>query len=1277
MSSKEFITGLLELYQNKSCLWQITCPEYTNKNLKNVSYKELVAYCQKFYKEADKTFVQQKLQNLRTAFRKELKKVEDSKRSGAGIDDIYVPKLWYFDLLLFTKNDELPRQSIDCREKSFPTNTANMDLESDRKECNKNEEQDSEEERQETQTTTYSEGRSLTEIPRSNMKNFLEEKFKVDLLLHFKKTKDLVEILKSERSIQIQRVLKNSKWFVEQIISSMTVTELITTIFPNTSFRTKVKLINKLAIHLNDSDKAHEYFEAIDQQYGTYLASKLLPSCRPDYIVNFLNTRHFKPTPKQALLIIKRYPEYSEEIVDILMRFDNASEEYMNVFDHLKLNNINLLLELNCKHMLNLRMGWRVTDRFVHLHEDDVIGDPKKYYKTFHNKQIAKSLHHKFNVLYINLFPPDLDEFSDDYHTIISVLRDLPKRMRQGSFLIDNYAKIYGTSFWNSSHVSLQILDLLTVHERVRVVETEKKPSHILDANWKSYLTTDKSFPLLKKEISLTSAAGTRAVLVECLVNTCKINLDDVALLNVCNYVLNTHRNDHIKVRKSFLHAIKNNYDLAHYSDQLWKYINELIGIFELNNESFEYVVEFKKMYLRFRLLHNLPVEDELLQWVRGDNSDLIFGTNSQQQLHCFNVLADIISREKKGDDLSKWNNTLLHSICQWNNTNKEKISLLRFENAMQLLKQQFATNEYSYAEVRILTALIQEECKQSGGRTMLNIYLGLREKYGNRDILLWVLQHHPSLIEENINDVIQLFTEYFFGSYREHYLFKYIRNYPSILEKAVKYLLNPEKECKKQCVIIALSFMQKSEDFLKMTENYYPTERQADAKTDAGRELYALQEIVTRCLKNLDPPSVTMPSILRFCKGDYLKLIRTALYSVCDNANENKLISFLSQLIDAAVSIRKHALHLTFRTLDKNQVYSLIKHFMEKEKNDSIRKFIFKGCFNFFIKNPDDFTWELVTLNINAVDINDREALEILLQFDKVPKQYRSNYVVLTWNVLNTVPDPNDTLTCNLNQLIGNISTDMIPTLPQDFYDKVINGYFLKEDCSHITFMSSTVNKFVCKYILYSNSDVEKKERLNAISLIIKDFVLKNGKKPDNCNHVIDILKEFCMPFLKDNYQDKEIFEEFVGLWNDLFKPHELFDEYLHLKLVALYMESLEATDLGCRLGELCDSLVDIYGEVIVGMLCEKINFFGCYFFNNDQENCYDMIEGLISNDASTVRLVLAILLLSCNSPDGKRAKRRYNEIMEKLDLVENITIKLYLCSIYSGNLALHYVNY
>jgi hypothetical protein len=41
-----------------------------------------------------------------------MKKMEDSKRSGAGADEIYTPTLWYFELLLFTIDQELPTPSI-------------------------------------------------------------------------------------------------------------------------------------------------------------------------------------------------------------------------------------------------------------------------------------------------------------------------------------------------------------------------------------------------------------------------------------------------------------------------------------------------------------------------------------------------------------------------------------------------------------------------------------------------------------------------------------------------------------------------------------------------------------------------------------------------------------------------------------------------------------------------------------------------------------------------------------------------------------------------------------------------------------------------------------------------------------------------------------------------------------------------------------------------------------------------------------------------------------
>lgn len=39
-----------------------------------------------------------KINNIRSTYKKERKKVADSKKSGAGATEIYSPKLWYYQL---------------------------------------------------------------------------------------------------------------------------------------------------------------------------------------------------------------------------------------------------------------------------------------------------------------------------------------------------------------------------------------------------------------------------------------------------------------------------------------------------------------------------------------------------------------------------------------------------------------------------------------------------------------------------------------------------------------------------------------------------------------------------------------------------------------------------------------------------------------------------------------------------------------------------------------------------------------------------------------------------------------------------------------------------------------------------------------------------------------------------------------------------------------------------------------------------------------------------
>lgn len=63
---------------------------------------------------ASKDTVQKKIKCLRTAFRRELKKVKDAQKSGIGADEVedVQSTLWYFKLLLFTAEQEESRESV-------------------------------------------------------------------------------------------------------------------------------------------------------------------------------------------------------------------------------------------------------------------------------------------------------------------------------------------------------------------------------------------------------------------------------------------------------------------------------------------------------------------------------------------------------------------------------------------------------------------------------------------------------------------------------------------------------------------------------------------------------------------------------------------------------------------------------------------------------------------------------------------------------------------------------------------------------------------------------------------------------------------------------------------------------------------------------------------------------------------------------------------------------------------------------------------------------------
>ncbi|XP_068112216.1 uncharacterized protein [Hyperolius riggenbachi] len=104
----EFLKEFIIMYRSFPCLWNIKFADYSNKQKRMKAYEQLVQLCRTVCPTANVQFVKHKIANLRTVFKKEYNKVQMSMKTAACAADVYVPRLWYFDLLKFTLTQDAP-----------------------------------------------------------------------------------------------------------------------------------------------------------------------------------------------------------------------------------------------------------------------------------------------------------------------------------------------------------------------------------------------------------------------------------------------------------------------------------------------------------------------------------------------------------------------------------------------------------------------------------------------------------------------------------------------------------------------------------------------------------------------------------------------------------------------------------------------------------------------------------------------------------------------------------------------------------------------------------------------------------------------------------------------------------------------------------------------------------------------------------------------------------------------------------------------------------------
>ncbi|KAK5644436.1 hypothetical protein RI129_005736 [Pyrocoelia pectoralis] len=1085
----------------------------------------------------------------------------------------------------------------------------------------------------------------------------LEETFKADVAIFFKNTDEMFKLLKNENLAVIEKLLKED-WFIKNICENITGEELVSDIFPNISYNTKLKLLNRLTLNIDDPIKGDEFFYWIKECYGLYLACKLLPSCSPGLILQTLKMGRVELTPKQLLLTIEKNPSITSNLIEKL--FDdpsiNLGEKYEYVFRHLIRTDPEILIKFDERCNQRFRLGKRATRHFLINHEQYFLKHSRKLYKLLDVNEIGRCLREDFRTVFFDIFPKSVSDLRDNFDEYLSLLNVLPTNEEKLDILFSTFKLHYGGEVLaHSEFIVPKIFEWMSPDFKQNWLRTHEKPTEVSEEQWISFMNSEQSVTLLKKKLSSTSIIKEREKLIVALVQTCKVNNDLVALADVCEYVMSRHRNDHVKVKTAFLNTLHDSFKLKKLKEEHWKHLKQFIQVCCAGNLSNFITEKFIIALTYFNLKNGLPITEPLKLYVKicyGRYNILCF--NPEYEKRCLNEFYEIIPLCFQNDDLKYSYMEFLRSICHWNKRHpNERISIFSYTSAINKLTTMLEEKDYySTAHEVAIECLIGEYEKASEMNLLNLLFSKSKVLHGAARII----KHYPLSMVEHLESLLQKIFKSYMSLDTLRHLFRNIAdsNIQQQIATICKKEMDNNLECnhEKRYAIYILSFVSThEEEFLKSVRDLYPV----DSVANLDNPKYNLQQAVPTSFRYFNNPFSALEPILHFCQGDYMQFAQKSLYHIVHNTAEHRLEDFLNKLGKRAVSIRKHSIFLSFKLLNKTTTNNLLSKVMESEKNASIRKTLFQSVLNYFLRNPDPYMWQLVQDSMKTVDVDDTETFKILIvRLKKVPKEFFSVYVLFTWQSLDRLTDK-ETIEENKRKVLAAITKTNITMLPVDFCTNLIRQHLFT---SNDTSFQEKMYSFTSTYIMHSTH-----------SNLPEIFSEIRNRSPLFPKIAYNLIKQLCTDFIDDKFANENNFVKFVTLWNEGVEPCYVLPDHIHLHLCLMLCNSRKHKSAVTIGTEISKFFLDLHekrcADVNELKKCFEVVFKDLslsHLSGSNEESRMVIIESIIDYSDGPVCLSLGVSLLPDEIMPLPKVRKIYDGIIERARTCSDPTVQIML---------------
>lgn len=1102
-------------------------------------------------------------------------------------------------------------------------------------------------------------------------RNLLEEIFKLDTFIRFKHIKFLFKIFECENLILIGRLVK-CKWLFQESFCDINSDNLMD-LFERLSPITRGKIISKLAAYLQDEQLVENYYTTIKRNYGLTTASRLISACSANFIRNEFEQYCFKLKDKQLLRIAKKDLQFVEFYFDKIIKNTHSksidANDYLSVFHHIVATDFPLFLSFIDKYNLKMKLNNKLTAKVYNCKKDDVIAKPTRYLEIMNVNKLIRLLKDDFGKFYENSFPKSIKDFSQttnepvegkfsSYAQTFDLINHL-QREEKYNMLINTFQKVYKVEIFKySNFINDYIIEMMPFEERLKWAKQK-----MTEDRWICYLETKDSIPIIKDKIKLFSDRITRTRYLNYLIETCRINDDKEALLNVLKYYVERHRNEESDTRASFLRKLHNSFKLEELNQEYWTEIMKLSKLFPIQNYFFYEICDINEKYLLY-LYENDEINDEAILIYLKDairNYCLLtpFDRHLKYRKDFYQRLPELIMNNYKGDELHNVCTTFLSRVKEWNEKNrKDQIDVYSFPQILQVFtnKDNSFAHHYPYNSILpyLFTAkgdtpekdLIMKEFWSN--LTNNSIYL--------TDILNNILKHEPLSLLEHVEDISQKSRIYY-----EHFLqkLKYYHHLglPEKFKEA--YLKKLADDENKSDTIRALVYLMPTVDYIKLMAPYTGNETKIDFDNST---FYQNKSAFVESLKYTDTYSLAIPIVQQFCVGDYLKPTLSTLYRIFDYTVVQNTDTLLQELFGRAVSVRKHAIFLTTRSRDEPTIYKTLKELGENEKNPSLIKFIFKRTFKYFCANPSEEFFDLLRLNSRYLKKEDEEAYDYFYQYSNVPLVYLAKFIQVAWDCISesNVDNIKDKRFTLLNQ----VDDDIIRLLPENFCRNILETYLCNKN-------EQSVREFACKYILTGESD----ENLLFICNLLKNFI-KTDWQTKSRKIVRSILTHICNSLRQ--HKKLEYMKTFYGVWHEILEVVNAYEEHLTLKLNVLYLstnEEYRIRNFAEKVYEFYNENVQTFSNMIIEIFAkvlsdtiESITWDDEYRENHD-ENLFNFYLGLLNTNKSSFNYALILSLLPKEYSLVYDIKLQHQMILKEISRCEETWLKIRFIE-YSDNL-------